>query len=192
MPPWPGAARPRTPRRRERSRRPPPVSATAWAATIWTGTPVGRFHHQTRAPAAITATAPAESRARFCRRVRRRCRDRSEAGSAAPIYRPCNDEKDNRSRVRLSNAFLARDGGAIAWRAREFPRTRGRCGCASAGYTFGVFAVLQKRRRGGRAVECTGLENRQPRKGLVSSNLTLSANCSELLRCKRPAYRAVA
>ncbi len=34
----------------------------------------------------------------------------------------------------------------------------------------------QDHRRGGRAVECTGLENRQPFKGLVSSNLTLSAN----------------
>jgi hypothetical protein len=30
-------------------------------------------------------------------------------------------------------------------------------------------------RRGGRAVECTGLENRRPFTGLVSSNLTLSA-----------------
>jgi hypothetical protein len=30
--------------------------------------------------------------------------------------------------------------------------------------------------RGGRAVECTGLENRRPFTGLVSSNLTLSAN----------------
>ena len=29
-------------------------------------------------------------------------------------------------------------------------------------------------RRGGRAVDCSGLENRQTRKGLVSSNLTLS------------------
>ena len=29
--------------------------------------------------------------------------------------------------------------------------------------------------RGGRAVECTGLENRRPFTGLVSSNLTLSA-----------------
>ncbi len=36
---------------------------------------------------------------------------------------------------------------------------------------------LPRRRRGGRAVECTGLENRQPFTGLVSSNLTLSANC---------------
>jgi hypothetical protein len=31
-------------------------------------------------------------------------------------------------------------------------------------------------RRGGRAVECTGLENRQGFTTLVSSNLTLSAN----------------
>src|SRR5271168_1214945 len=30
-------------------------------------------------------------------------------------------------------------------------------------------------RRGGRAVECTGLENRRPLTGTVSSNLTLSA-----------------
>jgi hypothetical protein len=30
-------------------------------------------------------------------------------------------------------------------------------------------------RRGGRAVECTGLENRQGLTALVSSNLTLSA-----------------
>jgi hypothetical protein len=29
--------------------------------------------------------------------------------------------------------------------------------------------------RGGRVVECTGLENRRPLTGLVSSNLTLSA-----------------
>src|SRR5260221_10498491 len=33
-------------------------------------------------------------------------------------------------------------------------------------------------RRGGRAVECTGLENRRTLTGLVSSNLTLSANRS--------------
>ena len=31
-------------------------------------------------------------------------------------------------------------------------------------------------RRGGRVVECTGLENRRPFTGLVSSNLTLSAS----------------
>ena len=30
-------------------------------------------------------------------------------------------------------------------------------------------------RRGGRAVECTGLENRHPRKRIVGSNPTLSA-----------------
>ena len=30
--------------------------------------------------------------------------------------------------------------------------------------------------RGGRAVDCTGLENRQTRKGFGSSNLPLSAN----------------
>ena len=34
---------------------------------------------------------------------------------------------------------------------------------------------MRPRRRGGRAVECTGLENRQGRKTFVSSNLTLSA-----------------
>src|SRR5580700_6641789 len=34
-------------------------------------------------------------------------------------------------------------------------------------------------RRGGRAVECTGLENRQGLTALVSSNLTLSASCWE-------------
>src|SRR5436853_7640263 len=34
--------------------------------------------------------------------------------------------------------------------------------------------------RGGRAVECTGLENRKARKGLVSSNLTPSANTQVL------------
>ncbi len=31
-------------------------------------------------------------------------------------------------------------------------------------------------RRGGRVVECDGLENRYTRKGIVSSNLTLSAS----------------
>src|SRR5262245_33506534 len=31
-------------------------------------------------------------------------------------------------------------------------------------------------RRGGRAVDCTGLENRRPLTGLASSNLALSAN----------------
>jgi hypothetical protein len=34
-------------------------------------------------------------------------------------------------------------------------------------------------RRGGRAVDCTGLENRRPFTGLVSSNLTLSAKYME-------------
>src|SRR6266404_3129019 len=33
-------------------------------------------------------------------------------------------------------------------------------------------------RRGGRAVECTGLENRHPLTGIASSNLALSANRS--------------
>jgi hypothetical protein len=36
-------------------------------------------------------------------------------------------------------------------------------------------------RRGGRVVECTGLENRRPFTGLVSSNLTLSAIYDEPL-----------
>ena len=35
-------------------------------------------------------------------------------------------------------------------------------------------------RRGGRVVECTGLENRRPFTGLVSSNLTLSAKNNRL------------
>ncbi len=39
--------------------------------------------------------------------------------------------------------------------------------------TGGVYNVAL--RRGGRAVDCTGLENRRPFTGLVSSNLTLSA-----------------
>jgi hypothetical protein len=37
------------------------------------------------------------------------------------------------------------------------------------------FCDASTRRRGGRAVECTGLENRRTLTGLVSSNLTLSA-----------------
>jgi hypothetical protein len=36
--------------------------------------------------------------------------------------------------------------------------------------------TASKTRRSGRVVECNGLENRQTRKGLVSSNLTFSAN----------------
>ena len=39
--------------------------------------------------------------------------------------------------------------------------------------------------RGGRAVECTGLENRQAFLSLVSSNLTLSAILSLELRLAR-------
>ncbi len=48
-----------------------------------------------------------------------------------------------------------------------------------AGLISGV-QVLEdtETRRGGRAVDCTGLENRRPFTGLVSSNLTLSANTS--------------
>jgi hypothetical protein len=42
------------------------------------------------------------------------------------------------------------------------------------------------RRRGGRAVECTGLENRRPRKGIASSNLALSANQNSRLRDTHP------
>ena len=40
--------------------------------------------------------------------------------------------------------------------------------------------------RGGRAVECTGLENRRPFTGLVSSNLTLSANKNRQMLTGRP------
>src|SRR5579863_6220850 len=35
--------------------------------------------------------------------------------------------------------------------------------------------LIRLTRRGGRAVDCTGLENRRPLTGFVSSNLTLSA-----------------
>ncbi len=41
---------------------------------------------------------------------------------------------------------------------------------------FTIRRVRLKKWRGGRAVECTGLENRQTFAGFVSSNLTLSAN----------------
>jgi hypothetical protein len=40
--------------------------------------------------------------------------------------------------------------------------------------------AMQPFRRGGRAVDCTGLENRQPFTGLGSSNLPLSANPSTM------------
>ena len=39
-----------------------------------------------------------------------------------------------------------------------------------------VFNGLSSKRRGGRAVECTSLENWRAFAGSVSSNLTLSAN----------------
>ncbi len=54
---------------------------------------------------------------------------------------------------------------------------------AAAGLISGV-QVLEdtEMRRGGRAVDCTGLENRRPFTGLVSSNLTLSANKNRHLR----------
>ena len=41
---------------------------------------------------------------------------------------------------------------------------------------------MPRDRRGGRAVECTGLENRRPFTGLVSSNLTLSAKLQGFYR----------
>jgi hypothetical protein len=41
---------------------------------------------------------------------------------------------------------------------------------------FDLDQLIWKIRRGGRAVECTGLENRQGFTTFVSSNLTLSAN----------------
>jgi hypothetical protein len=48
--------------------------------------------------------------------------------------------------------------------------------------------------RGGRAVDCTGLENRRPFTGLVSSNLTLSATFFFFLfghlSCEGPAPEA--
>jgi hypothetical protein len=43
-------------------------------------------------------------------------------------------------------------------------------------------------RRGGRVVECTGLENRRPFTGLVSSNLTLSAICAIKMGPVRGSY----
>src|ERR1700729_749265 len=52
---------------------------------------------------------------------------------------------------------------------RQVTFCRSRCGGR------GQIALKLKIRRGGRAVECTGLENRRPFTGLVSSNLTLSA-----------------
>ena len=54
------------------------------------------------------------------------------------------------------------------------------CGVEPADRRF-ERAVLGEVRKGGRAVECTGLENRQGRKSLVSSNLTLSANINNVL-----------
>jgi hypothetical protein len=49
-------------------------------------------------------------------------------------------------------------------------------------------------RRGGRAVECTGLENRQIRKGFGSSNLPLSANknnnLQEVTKAKKAPFGA--
>ena len=44
------------------------------------------------------------------------------------------------------------------------------------------YAVKSAFRRVGRAVECTGLENRRCRKTSVSSNLTLSARCLDFMR----------
>jgi hypothetical protein len=57
--------------------------------------------------------------------------------------------------------------------SRPKPRRRGGAG----GLIESVWRVRARLpRRGGRAVECTGLENRQARKGFGSSNLPLSAN----------------
>src|SRR5579863_3981762 len=39
--------------------------------------------------------------------------------------------------------------------------------------------LIRLTRRGGRAVDCTGLENRRPLTGFVSSNLTLSATAKK-------------
>src|SRR5260370_40084641 len=44
------------------------------------------------------------------------------------------------------------------------------------------FCCPSTSRRGGRAVECTGLENRRTLTGLVSSNLTLSAKSNDHAR----------
>ena len=51
---------------------------------------------------------------------------------------------------------------------------------AGEGWGEGRVRGLIGKWRGGRAVECTGLENRQPFTGLVSSNLTLSARIKDL------------
>ena len=102
------------------------------------------------------------------------------AAHAGPLAQP----GDRQARAVAHAEWFRRRGGPCAGRgARELPaggRQRGRARGAAvrtwAARKSFADSLQFALRRGGRAVECTGLENRRPRKGIVGSNPTLSAN----------------